>query len=166
MAVDPDVAVAVPAVIAVNPNPSRMRWTVVEFDDGRGRRHAHYNSDLRKSGGRNETDSKQQRQRSFFHGKFVLHGIYPLRRIGKSFQAILFVNTRARDWLRSAVRAAPRVDSERLDAEFLCGLVQGRRLFLAGRKHVAQALDLGAHTAQLILNVLVAAVHVVDAIDD
>ena len=58
MTVDPDVAVAIPAVIAVDPNPSMMRRTVMSFDEGRGRLHAHY--DLRKSGGRHETDSKQQ----------------------------------------------------------------------------------------------------------
>ena len=38
MAVDPDVAVAIPAVIAVDPHITIMRRTVVLFDDGRGRR--------------------------------------------------------------------------------------------------------------------------------
>ena len=55
---DPDVAVAIPAVITVNPDPTFMRRTVVGFDDGRGRRHA--NNHLRKSGGRHETECKQQ----------------------------------------------------------------------------------------------------------
>ena len=59
VAVDPDVTVAVPAVIAVDPDPTFMRRTVMDFDDGRGRRHANY--DLRESSGRYETDSKQQR---------------------------------------------------------------------------------------------------------
>ena len=58
MAVDPDVAVSVPAVVAVVPNPTRMRRTVVGFVNGRGRRHA--NNDLRKSGDRHEAESKQQ----------------------------------------------------------------------------------------------------------
>ena len=47
VAVDPDVAVAIPAVIAVDPYITVMRRTVVRFDDGRRRRHAHHNSDLR-----------------------------------------------------------------------------------------------------------------------
>ena len=58
MAVDPDVAVAVPAVIAVDPDPSVMRRTIVSFDDGRGRRNA--NDNLRQSGRRSQTKSKQQ----------------------------------------------------------------------------------------------------------
>ena len=58
VAVNPDVAVAIPTVIAVDPDPTFMRWMVVDLDDGRGGRHAH--DDLRQHGGRNETDSKQQ----------------------------------------------------------------------------------------------------------
>ena len=60
MAMDPDVAVPVPAVIAVDPDPAGMRWMVVDFDDGRRRCDANHDSDLRQSGGREETDSKQQ----------------------------------------------------------------------------------------------------------
>ena len=56
--VNPDVAVAIPTVIAVDPHPTFMRWMVVDLDDGRGRPHTH--NDLRHNGGRNETDSKQQ----------------------------------------------------------------------------------------------------------
>lgn len=58
VAVNPDVPVAIPAVIAVDPDPTFMRRMVVNFDDGLRGRHA--NDDLRHSGGRNETDSKQQ----------------------------------------------------------------------------------------------------------
>ena len=47
VAVDPDVAVAIPAVIAVDPNPTGVRRTIVDFDNGRGRRHANHHSDLR-----------------------------------------------------------------------------------------------------------------------
>ena len=56
--VNPDVAVAIPAVIAVDPDPTFMRWMVMDLDDGRGGRHA--NDDLRRNGGRNEADSKHQ----------------------------------------------------------------------------------------------------------
>lgn len=58
VAVNPDVTVAIPAVIAVDPDPTFMRWMVVDLDDGRGRRDA--NDDLRHNGSRNETESKQQ----------------------------------------------------------------------------------------------------------
>jgi hypothetical protein len=47
VAVDPDVAVAIPAVIAVDPDPAFMRRRAIVFDDGRGRRHANHNSHLR-----------------------------------------------------------------------------------------------------------------------
>ena len=57
-AVDPNVTVAIPAVIAVIPDPAGMRRTIVDLDDGIGRRYT--NNNLRQSGGRNETDSKQQ----------------------------------------------------------------------------------------------------------
>lgn len=55
-AVNPDVTVAVPAVITVDPDPTFMRWMVMDFDDRLGGSHANY--DLRESSGRNETDSK------------------------------------------------------------------------------------------------------------
>jgi hypothetical protein len=54
--VNPDVTVAVPAVITVDPDPTFMRWMVMDFDDRLGGSHADY--DLRESSGRNETDSK------------------------------------------------------------------------------------------------------------
>ena len=81
VAVNPDVAVAIPAVIAVDPNPTFMRRMVVDLDDRLGRRNAH--NDLRHTGGRNETDSKQQRQRSFFHRNFALHGTFDWPGLGK-----------------------------------------------------------------------------------
>ena len=91
VAVNPDVAVAIPAVIAVDPDPTFMRWMVVDLDDGRGGRHA--NDDLRRNGGRNEADSKQQRQCGFFHRDFALHGKYPSTRIEEAIRAISFINT-------------------------------------------------------------------------
>ncbi len=99
VAVDPDVAVAIPAVIAVDPDPSIMRRTIVCFVDGRGRRHA--NNNLCQSGGRNETDSKKQRQCSFFHRDFALHGKIRSTWIGEASQAIIRINTRARVSLRA-----------------------------------------------------------------
>ena len=39
VAVNPHVAVAVPAVISVNPHPSLMRWMIVDLDDRRRGRH-------------------------------------------------------------------------------------------------------------------------------
>jgi hypothetical protein len=56
VAVHPNVTVAIPAVITVNPHITLMRRTVVDLDDRLGRSHANY--DLRKSSGRYETDSK------------------------------------------------------------------------------------------------------------
>ena len=43
MAMHPNVAMAIPAVIAVDPDPAVMRWMLVDFDDGRGRRHTNDN---------------------------------------------------------------------------------------------------------------------------
>jgi len=57
VAVNPNVAVAIPAVVAVDPDPTFMRWMVVDLNDGRGGLHP--NHDLRRNGGRNEADSKQ-----------------------------------------------------------------------------------------------------------
>lgn len=58
VAVDPDITVAIPAVIAVDPHPTFMRRTVVFFDDGRGRRDT--NDNLSQRDAWHETDSKQQ----------------------------------------------------------------------------------------------------------
>jgi len=54
----------------------------------------------------------------------------------------------------------------RFDAGLLGGVVCRQGIFELWGEHVAQALNLSAYAAQLILNVLVAAIHVVDAIDD
>ena len=43
VAVDPNVAVAVPAVIAIDPHPVAMRWAIVNLDDGRRRLYANHN---------------------------------------------------------------------------------------------------------------------------
>ena len=43
IATDPNIAVAIPAVVAVDPDPSGMRWMFVDFNDRRGRRHANNN---------------------------------------------------------------------------------------------------------------------------
>ena len=69
----PNVAVAIPAVIAIMPNPAGMRRVVVFLNDGRRRRNT--NDYLSDSGRRHETESKQQRECSLFHGNFALHGI-------------------------------------------------------------------------------------------
>jgi hypothetical protein len=39
-AVDPDVAVAIPAMITINPHPAVMRWMIVNFNDWFRRRNA------------------------------------------------------------------------------------------------------------------------------
>ena len=191
VAVNPDVTMAIPAVIAVDPDPTLMRWMVVDFDDRLGGSHA--NDDLRKSSGRHETDSKQQRQCSFFHRDFALHGKYPSTRIEEAFRAINFINTRLRISLRGIEKSRPLLESwveswgipiesqsllftfaranannslRTFDAALLGGVVRRQGIFRPWCKNVAQALNLGAHAAQLILNVLVAAVHVVDTIDN
>ncbi len=71
MAVDPNVAVAVPAVIAIDPHPVTMRWAIVSLDDGRGRRYA--NDNLSHHGCGRHAKSKQRRQNNFLHGICVLH---------------------------------------------------------------------------------------------
>ena len=111
-AVNPDVTVAVPAVITVDPDPTFMRWMVMDFDDRLGGSHANY--DLRESSGRNETDSKQQRQCSFFHRDFALHGKCPSTRIGEAFRAIILINTRLRIWLRALNNYSPGVKTQSL----------------------------------------------------
>jgi hypothetical protein len=58
VAMNPDVTVAIPTVIAIDPDPAGMRWMFVDLDDGLRWRHA--NDDLRHNGSRNETESKQQ----------------------------------------------------------------------------------------------------------
>ena len=58
-AMNPNVAVAIPAVIAVDPYPSGMRWMLVNLDYRRRRRYA--NNHLSHRGRRHETDCKQQR---------------------------------------------------------------------------------------------------------
>ena len=60
MAVDPDIAVAIPAVIAVDPHPSFVRRTIVRFVDGRGRRDVNHNSYLSHHGRGRHTKSKQR----------------------------------------------------------------------------------------------------------
>jgi hypothetical protein len=60
IAFDPNVAMAVPAVIAGNPNPAGMRRMIVDLHDGRGRRDADDNSNLRQSGRGSHAKSKQQ----------------------------------------------------------------------------------------------------------
>ena len=130
--VNPDVAVAIPAVIAVDPDPTFMRRTVVGFDDRRGGRHANY--DLRHSGDRNETDSKQQRQCSFFHRDFALHSKCRSTRIEEAFRAIISINTRVRNWLRSAERAAPGLTLSGWMLNFYTGWFRGEGFSRRGAK--------------------------------
>ena len=59
IAVDPNVAVAVPAVIAIDPHPVAMRWAIMRFVDGRGRRDVNHNSNLSHHGCGRHAKSKQ-----------------------------------------------------------------------------------------------------------
>ena len=72
IAFDPDVAVPVPTVIAVDPNPSRMRWMIMDFDDGCRRRNADNN--LRHSNRGSETQGEQPCQKRLFHRNLNLRG--------------------------------------------------------------------------------------------
>jgi hypothetical protein len=65
-AVNPDVAVPVPAVITVVPDPTGMRRTVVTFND-RSRR-VDANVDLRQGNSREQSDGEQRRENLFLHG--------------------------------------------------------------------------------------------------
>ncbi len=64
-AVNPDVVLAVPAVVAFDPYPPIMRWMVMMLRDGWRRRNADDN--LRKCGRGSETQSEQPCQESLFH---------------------------------------------------------------------------------------------------
>ena len=57
IAMHPNVMVAIPAVIAVDPHPSRMRCMFMMFNDGRRRRNA--DDDLRHRDRRSETESEK-----------------------------------------------------------------------------------------------------------
>jgi hypothetical protein len=56
-ALHPNVAVAVPAVITISPDPSVMRWTIMHFYDRLGRRDT--NEHLSKSGRGEQSDTQQ-----------------------------------------------------------------------------------------------------------
>ncbi len=58
IAFDPDISVAIPILIAIDPNPSGMRWTMMHLHDGRRWPNADY--DLSQCGRRCHTKSKQQ----------------------------------------------------------------------------------------------------------
>jgi len=60
VALHPNIAPAVPAVIAVDPHPSGMRWTIVDFDDRRRRSDANHYSNLGQCGCRRQTHSQNQ----------------------------------------------------------------------------------------------------------
>jgi hypothetical protein len=63
---NPDVAAAVPAVVAVDPDVLAAGTGTASFNDGSGRSNADHN--LRKSGGRQQGDCEQQSQYEFLHG--------------------------------------------------------------------------------------------------
>lgn len=57
MAMDPNVAMAIPTVVSIHPHPSWMQRMLMVFNDRGWRRDA--DDDLRKCGRRSETESKQ-----------------------------------------------------------------------------------------------------------
>lgn len=63
----PYVAMPVPAVIAVVPNPAGMRWVIVDLDNwGRGC-NPHHHAYLGDGSRRQKRNSKQKRKNRFFH---------------------------------------------------------------------------------------------------
>ena len=84
-AMNPDVAVAVPAVITVDPYPSLVRWTVMMLNDGW--RWCNADDDLRHRNRRRETQSEQPCQKSFLHWNLYLRGL-DLPESGSLFLAI------------------------------------------------------------------------------
>jgi hypothetical protein len=69
---NPDIARAVPAVVAADPDKAGAgRWTA-SFDDRRGRPDTDHNLPIRD--GRGERCSKQQSENEFLHGFLLLMG--------------------------------------------------------------------------------------------
>ena len=63
---NPDVAAAIPSMVAVYPDVFSTWAGAARFNDGSGRSNADHN--LRKSSGRQEGDCEQQSQYEFLHG--------------------------------------------------------------------------------------------------
>ena len=104
MAMNPDVAVTVPAVVAIDPHPSRVRWMFVDLDDGCRWRNA--DDDLRHRDRRSETQGKQPCQKSLFHRNRTSMGMN-LPESGNLFLAVILYNPRAGNWLRATEKAPP-----------------------------------------------------------
>jgi hypothetical protein len=69
---DPDVAVAIPAVIAIVPHPPGMRRIVVNFNDWSRRCDA--DIDLRHCNRRDQAKTEEQRKSCLLHGIVILQG--------------------------------------------------------------------------------------------
>ncbi len=65
VAMMPDIAVAIPAMVPINPHPSRMRRMIVNFNDWFRRRNA--DIDLRHCNRGQQANRQQQRESCFFH---------------------------------------------------------------------------------------------------
>src|ERR1700691_6214576 len=102
LTMNPDVAVAIPTVVAVVPHPSVMRWMVMMLNDGRRRCNAHNN--LCQCNRRSETQSEQPCQKSLFHRNLNLRGL-DLPESVSLFLAVNDNNTRLRVWLRIVEKA-------------------------------------------------------------
>lgn len=96
--VNPDVAVAVPAMMSFDPYPSVMRWMVMLLNDGRRRRNA--DNDLRHCNRGSEAQSEQPCQKSLFHRNLYLRGL-DLPESGRLFLAINHNNPGVGDALRA-----------------------------------------------------------------
>jgi hypothetical protein len=72
-AMDPDVAVAIPAMIAIDPHPAVMRWMIVNFNDWFRRRDA--DIDLRHCNRGDQTKTQEQRKSCLLHRKVILQGL-------------------------------------------------------------------------------------------
>ena len=97
MAMNPEVLVAVPAMVAFDPYPSVMRWMVMMLNDRRRRRNA--DDDLSHCNRGREKQSEQPCQKSLFHRNLYLRGS-DLPESGSFFLAINHINPGAGDSLR------------------------------------------------------------------
>src|SRR5580693_549565 len=104
-AVSPDVAVAIPTVVAVVPHPSVMRWMVMMLNDGRRRCNAHNN--LCQCNRRSETQGEQPCQKSLFHRNLNLRGS-DLPESVSLFLAVNDNNTKVGFWLRAVEKSSTR----------------------------------------------------------
>jgi len=97
---NPDVARAVPLVVAGDPNPARMRRRAVMLDDGCRRPYMDHNPDLGHCSRRCETKSEQNCQCDLFHRICNLRG-FIVAGTGDLFRTFDGINSNARCKLRS-----------------------------------------------------------------